>query len=165
MSHDVTITPLETQALFDLRGPATVLRDWAGDSLPAFPQRPNTGSSNGRATLMFLGPDHWILRADLAREDAFEAALRPVAAPPEISIVRISDTLAFFRIIGPEAGEILSIACPLDLHPRCFGHDAASFTAAFGIKALVIRCEGGFELAVDRSYLPMMTECLTAAAG
>lgn len=165
MSYDVTITQLETEALFDLKGPAAVLRDWTGDGLPPFPGEPNSRCADGTGTLMFLGPDHWILRAGLDREDALEAVLRPSGAPEEISIVRISDTLTFFRITGPEADEILAIACPLELSANGFGAEAASFTAAFGIKALLTRCDGGFDLAVDRSYGPMIAECLATAAG
>ena len=87
MPNDVTFNRLETQAHFELKGPRQALRVWAGDVLPAFPDRPNTKTSRGRATLMFIGPDHWILRAELAEEEALETALRPAEAPPDISIV------------------------------------------------------------------------------
>jgi sarcosine oxidase subunit gamma len=114
-------------------------------------------------TLLFLGPDHWLLRADLETEDALTTALRPDGAPPEISIVRVSDTLAFFRITGPGAPDILAIGCPLDLHERSFGQVAATFTEVFGLKALVTRCEGGFDVAVDRSLAAMVADCLARA--
>jgi len=163
MPYDVTFDRLETQALFDLKGPPAALRDWAGDTLPPFPDRPNSSTEAGGVVLMFIGPDHWMLRADLTREVALEATLRPAEAPPEISIVRVSDTLAFFRIIGPEAADILAIACPMDLHESRFGPDATSFTQAFGLKALVTRCDGGFEVGVDQSFGPMMLDYLTRA--
>lgn len=170
MRYDATVTPLETQALFDLQGPAGALRDWLRETSPgaplsALPDRPNSARAEGGATLMHLGPEHWILRADLAREAALEAALRPAEAPPALSVVRISDTLSFFRITGSEASEIMAIACPLDLHPESFGPQAASFTAAFGTKALVSRCEGGFDLAVERSFAPYVAEALATATG
>lgn len=164
MPYDVTFTRLETQALFDLKGRREAVQEWAGDTLPPFPDQPNSKTEAGSATLMFIGPDHWLLRADLTREAALEATLRPAEAPPEMSIVRVSDTLAFFRVIGPEASEILAIACPMDLHESRFGPDTASFTEAFGIKALVTRCEGGFEVGVEQSFGPMMLDCLTRAS-
>ncbi|PUB12053.1 sarcosine oxidase subunit gamma [Yoonia sediminilitoris] len=161
MPYDVTFTRLETQALYDLKGPQAALRDWAGDALPDFPNRPNSKTETGGAALMFIGPDHWILRAELDAEDALEAALRPADAPPEISIVRVSDTLAVFRITGPDAVEVLAIACPMDLHESCFGADAASFTEAFGLRSLVTHCKGGFDIAVEQSFGPMVADYLT----
>lgn len=163
MPYDVTFTRLETQALYDLKGPRAALNNWAGDVLPAFPERPNSKTEAGEATLIYIGPDHWILRADMAAEDRLLAGLRPAEAPPEISIVRVSDTLAIFRISGPEASEILSIACPMDVHDSRFGSDAASFTEFLGLKALVTRCETGFDVGVEQSFGPMVTDYLTRA--
>lgn len=161
MPYDVTFTRLETQALYDLKGPRAALLNWAGEALPPFPEKPNSKAGAAGMDLMFIGSDHWILRADLTTEVALETALRPSEAPPEISIVKISDTLAFFRITGPDAGEVMAVACPMDLHGTRFGPEAVSFTEAFGLKALVTRCEGGFDLGVEQSFGPMVTDYLS----
>lgn len=161
MPYDVTFERLETQALYDLKGPREGLSAWTGEALPPFPERPNSKSEDEEGVLMFIGPDHWLLRADLTQEDALDTALRPAEAPPEISIVRLSDTLAWVRITGPEAAEVMAGACPMDLHKSRFGADAASFTEAFGLRALVTRCEGGFDVAVEQSFGPMMIDYLT----
>ena len=47
MPYDVTTTRLDTQALFDLKGPAASLRHWKGPYLPAFPDQPNTRVDEG----------------------------------------------------------------------------------------------------------------------
>jgi len=164
MPHDVTIARLDMQALFDLKGRAADLARWIGPDLPALPDRPNTSTKGGGRSLMLIGPDHWLLRADLEDEAALDALLRPADAPDDISIVRVSDTLAFFRLTGPDAGEIMAIACPLDLHPSRFGADAACFTECFGLKALLTRCDGGFDLAVEQSYGAMTAEVLARAS-
>lgn len=163
MPYDVSFERLETQALFDLKGPRESLSAWAGEALPVFPERANTKTGTGEATLILIGPDHWILRADLTKEEALDAALRPAGSPPEISIVRVSDTLAWFRITGPDADQVMAVACPVDLHESRFGPDAATWTEAFGLKALVTRCAGGFELGVDRSFGPMVADYLSRA--
>jgi sarcosine oxidase subunit gamma len=161
MPYDVTFQRLKMQALYDLKGPQEALLAWASDALPPFPDQPNTKTEGGGVTLMFIGPDHWLLRANLSREDALDAALRPAEAPPEISLVRVSDTLAWFRITGPDAAEVMAVACPMDLHESRFGPDGASFTEAFGLRALVIPCAGGFDLAVEQSFGPMVQDYLT----
>lgn len=161
MPYDVTFTRLETQALFDLKGPRQALLGWAGDVLPVFPDRPNSKATDGRATLMFIGPDHWLLRADLSAEEALETALRPALAPPDLSIVTVSGTLAVFRLTGPDTPEVMAVACPLDLHESRFASDAASYTEAFGLKALVTRYAGGFDVAVEQSFAAMVTDYLS----
>ena len=162
MPYDAQIDRLPPFALFDLKGPAEVLTAWA-TGLPDMPGVPNTLSRNGEGELCHTGPNRWLLRAPLSREDDLETALRPAEAPPEISIVRVSDTLTFFRLTGPDAAQVLSIGCPLDLHPEAFDADAVTFTEFFGIKALVLRCEDGFDCAVEQSFGDMIADYLSRA--
>lgn len=63
-----------------------------------------------------------------------------------------SDTLAFWRISGPDAEQIIAIASPLDIHPAVFGETGASWTEAFGERAAILRLPGGFEIGGDCSY-------------
>ena len=162
MPYDVRIDRLPPFALFDLKGPPEALGDWVA-GLPPFPDRPNTLTRAGDAVLCFTGANRWLLRAEPDREAAWQATLRPEDAPPEISIVRVSDTLTFFRITGPDAGSVLSIGCPLDIHEDVFGSDAASFTEFFGLRALVLRCVGGFDCAVEQSFGDMIADYLNRA--
>ena len=162
MPYDASIERLPIFALFDLKGAPEDLSAWS-DALPAFPASANTATRKGDTLLCHTGPNRWLLRAPLDQEDTLEAELRPAGAPPEISIVRISDTLTFFRITGQEAAEILSIGCPMDLHPGVFRADAASYTEFFGLKAFVTRCEGGFDCAVDQSFGDMIADYLSRA--
>jgi len=161
-AYDVTVTRLPLRAVFDLRGPQPALADWC-DGLPDFPAEPNRSTANDRMTLCHIGANRWLLLADLAAETPLLAALRPAEAPPHISIVRISDTLTFFAIAGPDAAEVMAMGCPMDLHPSVFGPDATSFTEVFGLRALVRRSDGGFDVAVDRSYADLIDDYLTRA--
>jgi sarcosine oxidase, subunit gamma len=163
MSYDVTVARLPISALFDLKGPQAALTGWTKGALPDFPVTANTRSERAGVSLAHIGPDHWLLRADLAREAALTAGLRPEDAPPEISIVMISDSLSFFRITGPDAARVLAIGCPLDLHASVFPANGACFTAFFGLKAFVTRHGDGFDCAVDQSYADMTGDYLTRA--
>lgn len=163
MSYDVKINRQGFSALFDLKGEPKALRAWAGKCLPDLPDAPNQLTTSDGASLYHIGRNHWILHAKIEQEDAFSKALKPEAAPAYISIVRISDMLTFFDITGPDAAQILSIACPLDLHPLAFGDTAVTFTEAFGFKALLRRVEGGFEFAVEQSFGNLIADYLARA--
>ena len=53
---------------------------------------------------------------------------------------------------------LIAIASPLDVDLAQFPADGATFTEAFGQKALVMRRGDGFELAIERSYAPMLRD-------
>lgn len=163
MPYDVSLSLLELQALFDIKGRIEHIRLYLGDFASSFPDSPNTFSIQESRTIYYLGPDQWLLRGSLKQESELLATLRPDGAPDDISIVLVSDMLAFFEIAGSQADEVMSIITPLDIHPSAFPADGATFTEAFGIKALVSRKvdgSGAYELAFDRSYQEMVSECL-----
>ena len=162
MPYDVQIDRLPIFALFDLKGSAETLAEWGG-VLPPFPATPNSRSRAKDLELCHTGPERWLLRADTESEAEITDELRPEAAPPEISIVRVSDTQTFFRITGPDADQVMSIGCPLDLHPDSFGPDAVTYSDFFGVKALVLRYENGFDVAVEQSFGDMISDYLSRA--
>ncbi len=159
MPYKAEISRLPIFALFDLKGPSTAIEDWC-DTLPKFPTRPNSLVRDGEFELCHIGPGRYLLRAPIEMEQSLGENLRPGEAPPEISIVCISDTQTFFRITGPDADHVVSIGCPLDIHPSAFGADAISNTEFFGIKAMILRCTDGFEIAVEQSFGDMIADYL-----
>ena len=163
MAYDVEITRLGAKALFDLKGTESDLQDWCGDHLPKFPDTRNTAAERDEIELLWIGPEHWLLLADLSQEAALIAHLKPTEAPVDLSIVQVSDTQCFFSIIGPDAGQILAIACPLDVHPAVFPCNGATFTEVFGLKALVLRRAEGFLVAVEQSFGDMLDDYFSRA--
>lgn len=160
MTYDVSFIQCPLMALFDLKGQWQDIADWCGDALPACPSKPLTATRSDTAMLMWLAPKHWLLRAPLDFEQSLNARLRPAECPGNISLARISDSLTFFALTGPDLGEAMSIISPLDTHPGHFRTDSATFTEALGLKALVIRTAQGFEIGVDRSFGAMMATYL-----
>jgi len=163
MSYRVDIERLGPSAIIDLQGSPPRIRDWIGDALPPFPEIPNTASASNGLELYWIGRERWLLRGDIGRENDLLARARPAAAPLEISVVPVSDTLEFFALTGPEAGEVVSIASPLDHHPRVFPENGASYTELFGVKGLLVRRSRGFELGVERSFGDMLEDFLVRA--
>lgn len=164
MGYTTSFERLPVSACFDLKGPERALSKWIGEgTVPEFPSVPNRLSLANGMWLGHIGPQNWLLQADLDREDDLAAALRPHEAPADVSIVLISDTMATFRIIGEDAVHVMAIGCPLDLHESAFAEDAITFSEFFGQKALVKRCEGGFDVSVETSFGDMIEDYLTRA--
>ncbi|MGC1429418.1 MAG: sarcosine oxidase subunit gamma family protein [Albidovulum sp.] len=153
MAYDVTITRPPLRAAFDLKGTPDEITKCYSDVLPPLPGRPNSLTTQDGHDLLWIGPDHWLLLAPIAQEEMLVSALRSGGGTPaDIATTLISDTLTFFAVTGSEAGEVMAVASPLDLHPDAFSPDGASWTEAFGTKALIRRIASGYEIAVDRSY-------------
>jgi sarcosine oxidase subunit gamma len=165
MSYDVEIREIDLSAIFDLKGPMEDLKPRISGLAPAFPDRANTATRSGDLELYWIGSDHWLLRGPIEGETELLATIDPRAAPGDISIVLISDTLAFFNISGPDADQIMAIASPLDTHRSAFPVNGVTFTEAFGLKALIVRRDDGYDLGCDRSYGDMVADYLQRAVG
>ena len=165
VAYEVTIRANLTYALFDLKGTKEALLTQAPEIADLFADRPNTLSANDRRMMYWIGPQHWILRGPLSKESEMFSLLRIDSAPENISLALISDTLSFFEISGSDATQIMAVASPLDTHPSEFPVNSATYTEAFGLKALIARVHDGFELAVDRSFAAMVEDYLTRAVG
>ena len=163
MAYDVIIERRGLQAVVDLQGEPAAIVDWVGAALPPLPEQPNTASEKNRLALYRVGRERWLLRADLDREDELLALTRPDAAPLDVSIVLVSDSLQFFTITGPDAGEIVAIGSPLDVHPSVFPANGATYTDLFGVRGLIVRRADGFEFAVERSFGDMIEDYLARA--
>lgn len=165
MSYDVIITRQSISALFDIKGTAQAVEKELGNVLPMLPDRPNSLTRDGALALMFIGRDHWILRAPIDQEAKLIAALKPGEAAEALSIVQVSDTLTFFSVTGSQADDIMAIASSLDLRPSRFGEDKVTYSEVFGLQSLVQRVEGGFEFAVDQSFSDFVADYLNRIVG
>ena len=65
MIYDVDIKQLSLMALFDLKGTQSALAEWCGEVLPAFPEQAMRMTFKDQRELMFVGPEHYLLRAPL----------------------------------------------------------------------------------------------------
>jgi sarcosine oxidase subunit gamma len=110
-------------------------------------------------------PAHWLLCAPLDAEEALLQQLLTSTPPLDTLIVPVSDAYAWFALCGPEARELLAVGCPLDLGPQAFGPNAATFTEVFSLKTLLWRSADGFELAVERSYAPLVADWFARIQG
>lgn len=169
--YNVTLERQKLCTVVELQGPMQEVADLPGLLPPEFPSTPNTyeKSPDSDKTLYWIGPQRWLLRAALNQEAELKRLLAEQQLPDAVSAVLVSDSLSFFKITGIDASAVISIASPLDVHSSVFPDNGASYTEAFGLKALVIRCDTGtskgFEVVVERSYTDMLYDYFQRAIG
>jgi len=106
------------------------------------------------ATLLWLGPDEWLLASETQEGADLVVRLRTAFKGIAAAATDLSDARVVFCVAGIRARDVLSKGCPIDLHPRAFGQGrcAQSLLA----KASVIVHQRGpeptFDLYVARSF-------------
>ena len=165
MGYEVNIHRLELNAMIDLQGTAQAIGNWVGNCLPPLPDKPNSASAGNGLSLYWVAPERWLLRSGIVYEERMLEMTKANSAPVDISVVLVSDSFRFFKIIGADAGEIVSTACSMDHHLCVFPQNGVSYTNIFGIKGLLIRIDEGFEIAVESSFADMTADYLARATG
>ena len=165
MSYDIQINRAKRNALIELRGNREMLEKWLNTTPLVFPDTPNTRTLQDTIMVCWVGPERWLLRTSIERENQLRNSVPVETMPRGIDVHLVSDTLTFFDIVGPDAAQILAIVSPLDIHPCVFPDNGISFTEGFGVSVLVARQTNGFELVVESSYADWMEVSLHRAAG
>ena len=115
-------------------------------------------SSLGALELLRAGRAHWLLLAPLQEEERLLRSILEEPPAADTLVLAVSDLYQFFAIDGPDARQLMAIASPLDVDASAFPSDGATFTEAFGQKALLLRRDYGFDLAFERSYASMVED-------
>jgi len=165
MHYHVTLELQDLCAAVELQGDPLLFENSPALSSIKLPTVPNTYETSDAQTMYWIGPQRWLLRAELDREVELNRLSSDSTLPIAVSAVLVSDTLSFFKITGVDAGAVIAIASPMDVHPSVFPKNGASYTEVFGLKALIIRCDDGFEVAVERSYTAMLLDYFQRAIG
>ncbi len=137
------------------------IRDALGASLP---REPNTAVSGEDHTILWLGPDEWLIVGPPESEGALSATL--ATALPDAAIIDVTEGYATIRLSGPLARDILSMGTPLDLHPRQFAASAATRTlfARTTIILHKVNEDPVFDVHVERSQADYLWTWLEAAS-
>ena len=118
--------PFQTQ--INLRGDpddigfTTVVREVVGD----LPTGANTVLRNGQRSILWLGPDEWLIVGEEGSEVGAE--LTKAFSDRHVSVLGVSANRVIIELSGPGAREVLARGCSLDLHPREFATDQCAQT-------------------------------------
>ena len=158
----ITFTARATLTLIDLRGNprhAELLASAQSALGCALPLTPNTSATGADCTVLWLGPDAWLLVG------ANAGKINERLSIERGFLTDVSHGRAAWHISGPRTLDLLAKGCSLDLHPHVFqlGHCAQTSIAHVGV-LLHLREGGGFDLYCARSYAQHLWHWLTEAA-
>jgi sarcosine oxidase subunit gamma len=127
--------------------------DVRGAAPPGFPTEPNTTAEVGGATVLWLGPDEWLVVG------ATEAEYFDAAAAVDVSASRVA-----FDLRGDDANDVLAQGCPLDLDRFEPGHCGQTLLAR--AQVILYRPDTAtFRILVRPSFAPYLRAWLEDAIG
>jgi sarcosine oxidase subunit gamma len=137
------------------------------DRLPfALPILPNTWNEAVGREILWLGPDEWLLLAHPDPRDPGRqiAELETSLADVHHSVVDVSANRTVIELAGSTRHELLSSACPIDLHPRSWADGRCAQTLFGAAQVLLQEREGTTTLFVRPSFAAYVVNLLVAAS-
>jgi sarcosine oxidase, subunit gamma len=129
-----------------------------------FPTQPNTATSSGDRDVLWLGPDGWLVVGEPGAANAIAAELAAALDGRHHSVVDVSANRVVLELAGRSRYELLSSACPIDLHPRSW-RDGRCAQTVFGAAQIALQERGGTtRLFVRASFAGYVVDLLLAAA-
>ncbi|WP_327721407.1 sarcosine oxidase subunit gamma [Streptomyces sp. NBC_00490] len=131
------------------------------------PLQPNTVVRAGELTVLWLGPDEWLLVGPPGSERELESRIRTAAGDEHASVTDVSAQRTTLLVAGPRAHDLLAHGCALDLHPRSFGSGRCAQTTLGRTQVIVVAradSRAGFWVLVRSSFAGYLTDWLLDAA-
>jgi sarcosine oxidase subunit gamma len=133
----------------------------------ALPTRANTAATPGDSTVLWLGPDEWLLVAPEGRQESLEKALRQAIGTEPGAVVDLSAHRTTVELTGARASEVLAKGCSLDLHPSVFTPGSCAQVFLAQAPVLVAAREGdhpAYWLLVRASFATYVADWLLDAS-
>lgn len=160
-------------AMLNLRGdPANAAFMQAAEAAlgVGLPVGANTRVSAGDVTVLWLGPDEWLVVGPPGNDTRMEKQLSDAVAPQGGYVTDIGESRTVIAVSGVKARDVLAKGCPLDLHSLVFGQDACAQSLVGNVNVALYRAATGpddpprFELIVVRSFADFLWRFLEDAA-
>lgn len=126
-----------------------------GGPQPGFPVEPNTIAEVDGRTVLWLGPDEWLVLG--GREADF---------PRASAVVDVSANRVVFEAAGEDAAAVLATGCALDLDPSVFAPGRCAQTLLARAQVILWRRElDRWWILVRPSFAPYVRAWLADASG
>ena len=128
---------------------------------------PSTAARRRDVSMLWLGPDEWLVVAPDRRVDRIERTLRDALEGQHAALTDVSHSRTVLALSGPDARAVLAKGCPLDLHPRAFGPGRCAQSRLAKCQALIHQTDEApaFEIYVHRSFAQYAWTWLEDAGG
>jgi sarcosine oxidase subunit gamma len=124
-----------------------------GEPPAGFPVEPNTTATVGGRTVLWLGPDEWLVLGG-----------READHPRAAAAVDVSANRVVLELQGDDAAEVLAQGCSLDLHPSVFAPGSCAQTLLARAQVILVRpAESRFLVLVRPSFAPYLRAWLEDA--
>lgn len=143
----------------------TALAEALGTSLPV---EPGTTAAHDGLTLLWLGPQEWLVVGVSTAGPGLEHQLRAAVGSHAGAVTDVSAERVVIEVTGPAATELLATGCALDLHPRAFPSGRCAQTMLAKAAVVLQRRLGDqpcYRLFVRPSFAPYLVQWLTDALG
>lgn len=132
----------------------------------ALPLQPNSVARNDSTTVLWLGPNEWLIVVPDGAAAALVADVQRVLHGHFFAVTEVSGGQTIVALRGKHVRDVLAKGCSLDLHPRAFGPGrcAQSHLAKAPILLYQLDDEPVFELILRRSFADYLWLWLLDAA-
>ena len=115
---------------------------------------PLTAARKRDVSILWLGPDEWLVVTPDRRVPRIERALHDALQGRHAALTDVSHSRTILTLSGPEARAVLAKGCPLDLHPRVFGPGRCAQSRLAKCQVLIHQTNPAptFEIYVNRSF-------------
>ena len=131
------------------------------------PRISNTATVHDTYSVLWLGPEEWLLIVPESDEDRIASELSYGVADDWAVVIIVSDHYSIITIQGSETTEVLAQACGIDIHPQEFSIGQCC-RCAFARTTAIVRpldSQGTYELILESSYAQYAEHWLSRAIG
>ena len=115
---------------------------------------PLTAARKRDVSILWLGPDEWLVVTPDRRIERIGHALRAALDGQHAAVTDVSHSRTILALSGPDAHAVLAKGCPLDFHPRVFGPGRCAQSRLAKCQVLIHQTSAtpAFEIYVHRSF-------------
>jgi sarcosine oxidase subunit gamma len=164
MADHVIITSLLPATRFVVRGAGAAIAALGFAFGVDFPREACRATRTGLRSVLWLGPDEWLLLAPEGDAGVLMRTLTEALRGEPASIVDISDRQVAIGVSGTKAAETLNAFNALDLHEDAFPVGMCTRTLLGKAEVVLWRtAPDAFHIDVWRSFAPYVVGCLDEA--
>ena len=169
LANSVAIVEEPFVTMVDLRvdptGPgARAAAELLGVELPT---TASTYAKNGDTTVIWQGPDGWLVTGTALAGPELETRLREAVAAHGGAAIDVSGQRTTLRLSGSHCRDVLAKGCALDLHPRAFGEGTAAETTLGQAGVILLAVDGSgadYRVLIRSSFARYLADWLLDAA-